>query len=118
MGGSGNKSPMAKFKSKNAGVTIEFDDGTTLNYRINGKGVVTNWDGTEVINTNGLTLDGIVERAMKQGLKVTTYDKKQLTTLDAERKKDRETINKLLNYHDVRTRGAYYKAPRKGWKGH
>lgn len=116
MGGSGNKSPMGK--TKYSAVEVQFDNGVKLSYRVQKSGVITDMAGTKKINTNGLSIDDIVSRAIGQGAKVTTYDKKQLSQWDIAKKKYKEEVNKFLNFNDAKDRSNTYKAPRKGWKGH
>lgn len=95
-------------------IVVESPDGTKLSYRVNSKGVITDLDGTQPKNTNGMTLDQIHARAKEMGWKVKTYDDKQIKEYDTQRAKDRQETNRQLN-------DEWYRAapkPRKGWKGH
>lgn len=112
------KSPIAKNNGKYSAVEIKFDNGVRLSYRMQKSGVITDMAGTKILNTNGLSIDDIVSRAISQGAEVTTYNKKQLSDRDVAKKKDRELTREFLNHHDVRARGKDYKAPKKFWKGH
>ena len=95
-------------------IVVEAPDGTKLSYRVNSKGVITDLDGTQPKNTNGMTLDQIHARAKEIGWKVKTYDDKQIKEYDTQRAKEREETNRQLN-------DDWYRAapkPRNGWKGH
>ena len=99
-------------------IVVEAPDGTRLSYRVNSKGVITDLDGTQPKNTNGMTLDQIHARAKEMGWKVKTYDDKQLKEHDAKRKKDREETDKLLDNMSSKDRSNTYRAPKPWSKGH
>lgn len=95
-------------------IEIESPDGTKLSYRVRSNGSITSIDGVEPKNTNGMTMEQIIDRGKKLGWKVTTYDDNQLKEHDSQRAKDRAETDKQLN-------NDWYRAapkPRKGWKGH
>lgn len=99
-------------------IEIESPDGTKLSYRVRSDGSITDMNGVEPKNTNGMTIDQLVERGKKLGWKVTTYDDKQLKDYDSKRAERRKETDKLLNDMSSRDRSTTYRAPRKGWKGH
>lgn len=89
-----------------------------MEYRRHSSGAITDMAGTEVKNTNNLSLKEIASRAKANGFKVETYNAKQLTQYDKERNADREAQRKFAERHDTKDRSSTYRAPRKGFKGH
>lgn len=95
-------------------IRITSEDGTTLDYRLHPSGQVTDMGGTEIKNTNGMSLDDLAARASKLGWNVETFDSKKLQQYDDDRKRQRAESNKFLD-------DAWYTAaprPRKGMRGH
>ena len=95
-------------------IRITSEDGTTLDYRLHSDGTVTDMSGTEVKNTNGMSLDDLASRATKLGWNVETFDSDKLKQYDDDRKRDRAESDQFLDR-------AWYTAaprPRKGMRGH
>lgn len=99
-------------------IQIDTGNGSVLTYRRHSDGTITDIDGYNKKDTNGLSLDQIMSRAKQAGYKVTTFDDNQLRQRESERADYKREMNNLLNDMYAKDRTMTYKAPRKGWKGH
>ena len=84
---------------------IEINNGKTIMSYREHKGKIVDMNKTAVKNTNGKSLNDLVEKAKELGWSVKTYNSKQLKQRDDKYKQDRKKADKQLNDIYAKSRG-------------